>query len=244
MNTVISYCTNDYRFIKSNIEQCLKFSDKIIIPICDHFLDGTPENKELLERTYELKSLGNIIFIEFEWNDQHSSRYWHNMARWLGHIEADSEYVLHLDADEIFDGDLMKQYLQTEDHKNYDVVSFECYWYFREPIYRSTRTEMAGSIFKKSIWTQNLAFTDAERWSYRHTSLRCKEHCTLNGQVISNHFSWVRNRDQMLMKVKAWGHSKDKNWVDLVNEEFSRDFNGSDFVHAYSYNIVENRFNV
>ena len=103
---------------------------------------------------------------------------------------------------------------------------------------------MAGSIFKKSIWTENIAFTDAERWSYRHTSLKCKEHCTYEDQIISNHFSWVRTKDQMLTKVKSWGHNKDKNWIDLVNEEFSRDFNGTDFVHAYSYNIVENRFNV
>ena len=29
-----------------------------------------------------------------------------------------------------------------------------------------------------------------------------------------------------------------------IEEEFSRDFNGTDFVHGYSYNIVENTFNI
>lgn len=32
ITTVISYCTNDYRFIKFNIEQCLKFTDEILYP--------------------------------------------------------------------------------------------------------------------------------------------------------------------------------------------------------------------
>lgn len=244
VDTVISYCTNDFRFIKSNIEQCLKFSNRIIIPVCDHLLDGTPENKELLEKTYQLKDMGNIVFIEFEWNDKYPSRHWHNVARWLGHIESTTDYVLHIDADEIFQGDLMKEYLETRDHENYDVVSFACYWYFREPTYQSTKTEIAGSLFKRDAWTQDIAFTDAERWSYRGTRLKYKEPCTYGGRVISNHFSWVRTKDQMLKKVKSWGHNKDKNWTELVEEEFSRDFNGTDFVHAYSYNIVNNTFNV
>lgn len=244
MNTVISYCTNDYRFIRSNIEQCLKFSDKVIIPICDHFLDGTSENKDILQRTYELKNLGNVVFIEFEWNNQHPSRYWHNMSRWLGNMESESDYVLHLDADEIVDGDLMNQYLKTGDHLSYDVVSFECYWYFREPIYQAKKTEMAGSLIKKCIWTPNIAFTEAERWAYRGTNLKYKEHCTHLDQVISNHYSWVRTKEQMINKVKSWGHNKDKNWVELVEEEFNRDFNGTDFVHGYSYNVVNNRYDV
>ena len=48
----------------------------------------------------------------------------------------------------------------------------------------------------------------------------------------------------MLKKVLNWGHKNDKNWSDLIEEEFSRPFNGTDFVHGYNYNIVENKFNI
>jgi hypothetical protein len=48
----------------------------------------------------------------------------------------------------------------------------------------------------------------------------------------------------MLRKVKNWSHKNDRNWDDLIEEEFSRDFNGKDFVHNYSYEIVENKFKI
>lgn len=64
------------------------------------------------------------------------------------------------------------------------------------------------------------------------------------GNPIVHHFSWVRNKEDMLKKVKNWGHNSDKNWINLVEKEFSRPFNGTDFVHGYEYNIVENKFNL
>lgn len=59
-----------------------------------------------------------------------------------------------------------------------------------------------------------------------------------------NHFSWVRSKQEMLLKVKNWGHNNDRDWLSLIEEEFSRDFNGIDFVHGYSYTLVDNTFNL
>lgn len=42
--TVINYCTNDYKFIGYCIAEAGAFSAQVIVPVCDHFLDGTPEN--------------------------------------------------------------------------------------------------------------------------------------------------------------------------------------------------------
>jgi hypothetical protein len=39
----------------------------------------------------------------------------------------------------------------------------------------------------------------------------------------------------MLKKVSTWAHKTDKNWNALIEEEFSREFNGTDFVHNYKY---------
>lgn len=252
METVISYCTNDFRFIKSNVEQCLKFSKKVVIPVCDHFYDGSPENKDLLEKTKELERMGNVMVIPFEWNDtiipayHNMSTYWHNLARWIGHNATESEYVLHIDADEIFDPDLMNRFLHSKEHEKYDVCSFECYWYFRDPTFRAKTTEIAGFLFKRGVWTEQFAFTNFERVSYRHASPRfnCKENVRVDGQVVCNHFSWVRTKEEMLKKVDSWAHKNDRDWRSAIEKEFKHDFSGRDFVHGYTYEVVENKFNI
>jgi hypothetical protein len=59
-----------------------------------------------------------------------------------------------------------------------------------------------------------------------------------------HHYSWVRTKEEMLRKVKSWTHSGDRDWVSQVEKEFAHEFNGTDFVHGYEYNIVENKFNL
>jgi hypothetical protein len=54
-----------------------------------------------------------------------------------------------------------------------------------------------------------------------------------------HHYSWVRTKEEMLRKVKAWGHTNDKDWNTLIEEEFSREFNGKDFVHGYNFEILK-----
>lgn len=242
ITTVINYCSNDFRFLQKNITEALKFSEKVIIPISSHFFDGTLENKEDLEKTYKLLELSDkITFIEYGWDDRKSARYHHNMSRWIGLQDSTTDYVLLADADEIVDGDLMNRYLQTKKYLNYDVIAFACYWYFREPIYRATTTELAVSLWNKHICKESLIFNESERWSYRfRNDLRVLENETYNGEVMCHHYSWVRTYEQMLKKVQSWGHTSDKDWISLVNEEFSREFNGTDFVHHYTYDIVPN----
>ena len=52
ISTVISYCTNDYQFIKHAIDSVRPFSRQVIVPVVDHFFDGTEEN--LVEVMLEL----------------------------------------------------------------------------------------------------------------------------------------------------------------------------------------------
>jgi glycosyltransferase involved in cell wall biosynthesis len=186
-----------------------------------------------------------VHVIEYEWDITKSPRWHHNMSRWIGIQHTDTEYLLLLDADEIFDGTLFAKYLATGKHLDYDVVSFSCYWYFREPVYRATTPEMAGSLYKKSICTDALIFSDMERWAYRqHSDLKVIENERVDDIVISNHYSWVRTKKEMLRKVISWGHASDRDWVNAVHEEFSRPFNGTDFVHGYRYEIVSNIFDL
>ena len=245
IDTIINYCTIDFKFIERNIQECLKFSNNVIIPVSSHLFDGTPENNELLEKTYKLgEGHPNVSFIQYKWHDDQPARFFHNFSRWVGLQYSTADYVLMLDADEIVDGDMMKEYLEQNIHQSYDVIAFKSYWYFREPTLQSTTTELAASLWKRSICTPNLIFHDSERWSYRFTTLHAKEEETLKGKIICHHFSWVRSEADMIKKVKSWGHNIDTDWVSLVEEEFSRHFNGTDFVHHYRYITVPNQFNI
>jgi len=54
----------------------------------------------------------------------------------------------------------------------------------------------------------------------------------------------VKTKLQMLQKVSSWGHHADKNWTELIEKEFEREFNGYDFVHGYRFESVINQFNI
>ena len=48
----------------------------------------------------------------------------------------------------------------------------------------------------------------------------------------------------MLKKVRAWGHKGDRDWVTLVNQEFTAPFRGTDFIHGYTYKSVKPAFDI
>lgn len=56
ISTALQYNTNDFRFLKANLTQANKFSDEIIVTICDHFYSGEPEDQDLLEKSKEIIS--------------------------------------------------------------------------------------------------------------------------------------------------------------------------------------------
>jgi hypothetical protein len=117
--TVIHYCTNDFRFLRKIVDEANKFSKFIIIPVCDHFFNGVPENRALLNRTYQ--KFPECQFIEFEYHPKRiynpflidcSSEerewgfFWHSTSRYTGTLFMSEpvDYLLFLDSDEVIDG--------------------------------------------------------------------------------------------------------------------------------------------
>jgi cellulose synthase/poly-beta-1,6-N-acetylglucosamine synthase-like glycosyltransferase len=132
IGTVINYCTLDYRFIRFCINAVVPFSSQIVLVAADHFFDGTPENRELLNKTYE--EARNIDIVEYAWQESNPI-FSHNMSRWNGlqKLRDDTEFVLFLDADEIVDRKFLECLLGFEDLLlKYDAFLCKCYWYFRE----------------------------------------------------------------------------------------------------------------
>lgn len=238
VSVVISYCSNDKCFIKPLIKQCKIFTDEIVIVSCSHYFNGEKDNE--LE---DLSPLGVNHFI-FDYLPNNDIKYHHNYARFKGLELSRREFVLFLDADEIPDGNLMNNFLMEVGLQHNSIINFKCYWYFREPIYRALRNEICGLLAHRSLLTENLFFTPLERWSYKLYNIPSIEDADHNGLVILHHFSWVKTKSQMLKKVSSWGHHADKNWIELIEKEFEREFNGYDFVHGYRFESVINQFNI
>jgi hypothetical protein len=251
ISTIMLYSTNEFRFLEANLKQLSKFSDEIIITICSHFFSGDPENEELLKTSLDIISKYNKCIVKiFEWeNLDKKPRYYHNLSRKIGTSIAKNEWLFFVDADEIPDNNF-KDWFDTVKHTENAYV-LTCSWYFRQPIYRAKSNETNGLVVLKKdcnwdldsnlereqiyqkLWDENRIF---------HGDI--SPVLGLDGEVLIHHYSWVRSKEQMIKKVKNWSHKYDRDWVSLVEEEFSRDFNGTDFVHNYSYEIVENKFKI
>lgn len=238
ISVVISYCSNDEAFIQPLLNECKKFSDDIVIVSTNHFLDGQYDvNLKDLTQT-------KVKHLIYPWEVNQEPKYWHNHNRFLGLKESIGDYVMFLDADEIPDGDLMKEFLDSGIHSSVPIVTFECYWYFREPIYQAISTERCGVIIHRSFISEELIYHPMERWSFELTQIPYLDKVRHNNQILMHHLSWVRTKEQMLKKVNSWAHKSDKHWVSLIEEEFQYSFKGRDFVHNYRYNEVDNIFNI
>lgn len=245
VSVVINYCTNDERFIRKSLNNVLKVTDDVVVPISDHFFDGTPENFKSLEDL--IIEYPNVTFKVYRWNNSQFPRYWHNYSRIIGTHFAKYDWILYLDSDEIIEVEPFKKFLNS-DLNQYDSYKLACYWYFREPIYQSTHWEDSPVLVKKNLVNINPFSVYLEREQmHEMLDVRKKRMVTIDGLPFVHHYSWVRTKDEMIKKVKTWAHNEDnlgKNWVELIEDEFSGEFKGTDFVWKYTYNIVENKFNL
>jgi hypothetical protein len=250
LSVILQYSTQDFRFLEVNLKQTSKFADQIIIPICSHFFNGSPENEELLKKSFDViaKFPKAKAFI-FPWEGEKPPNYYHNLSRAIGTDKSLYEWLLFIDADEIFEDSFLPWFESIKEGT--EAWVFTCYWYFRSPEYRSTKTESAGILLRKRDCYWRLDDVLERQQLYQHLwdqgKLRLGDFeniLDLEGNVMLHHYSWVRTKEQMLNKVSSWGHKNDKPWITLVEEEFSREFNGTDFVHGYDYDIVNNKFNL
>jgi len=237
--TIISYCSNDERFIRRCIDNALKVSDQVIVPISDHLFDGTPEDIESIKVL--AKEYPTVDFTLFEWTAGKHPRYWHNMSRHIGYtlLKEDVEWVLYLDSDEILDADQFNKFTKEQTFNLHDSYKLGCYWYFRDEQYRATTYEDSPVLVRKNLITIDVNNLSTER-EQLHEALNVQKRrmVLVDGKPLVHHYSWVRTKEQMLQKVKAWGHSSDKDWVSLIEEEFSRPFNGKCFINNYIFETV------
>ncbi len=245
--TLISYSSSDFPFLKHCLFEAKKFSKKIIVTACDHLFNGEEENIKHLLSSFSRFDFATFIIYPFIPDLIPSRIYkknpppylWHNLARLSGfcHLDNSVDYVLFLDVDEIVDGARFKNWLDCREYLSFDALRPANYWYFRSPHFQATTFEDTAVLAKKKSISYKSLLHPLERDAIFEGAKGNKARGVLDqgGNPLIHHYSWVRTKNQMLKKVSTWGHKNDRNWKDLVEKEFSKDFTFKDFVHGYDF---------
>ena len=254
--TIINFCTNESRFLKVSLEQALTYSAQVIVPVCDHFFDGTPENRHLLEAIY--RAFPEVQFVEYPFIPKRipkgifktvaPAHFWHSLSRLIASsfLDEEIESVLFLDADEIPDGSRFSEWLGCSDYTLHTALKMANYWYFREPRYRAEKWEDSIVLAQKRALQPHLLLRQEEREAIYDSLPGPKRRMVVgvDGNPMFHHYSWVRTEEEMMKKVRSWGHREDRDWEALVKKEFAGPFQGVDFVHNYRFQTVEPAFEV
>ena len=256
ISVVINFCSLEREFLNICLRECMKFSNDIVVSYGSHFYDGSIEDHEYIKQ--EISNNKNVHFVEYEVDvtvDLYKQRgvekrphaYWHNLARWTG-LKAlkGNEWILFLDVDEIPDGERLKAWsLETQLDKN-TSYSLANYWYFKSPNYQATDWEETTKIIYANNITEHSIFGDSERDHLQNSAGKITAHCVLGLDALPliHHYSWVREKEVLLRKIKSWGH-KDQ-IADPINyvESIFKNKNINDFVYNYKYKYVYNQFEI
>lgn len=243
VSVIISYCSLERRFIEPLLREVSKFADEIILTTYDRLIVGDREPIEELTflAGFSECETGLLVLPAMDLSDP---KYFHNHLRHEGFKYSRFSWLLFLDGDEIPDGDNFRALFDSGLLREFDAVSFACYWYFRSAKFRAKTLETCALLCRREIINPQVMYTSYERRIFEILpGIKFVGGMCLSKGPILHHYSWVRTKEEMLKKV-AWGHQRDKDWRALIEKEFSSQFQGIDFVHGYSYDTVTDIFNI
>lgn len=236
IGTVISYCTNDYRFISKCIEEAKVFSNQILVVVCDHFFNGEEENRVLLDSTYA--SHPDCQFIEFAYYPDHIyskyhtidpasedwAIYWTATTRYIGlqYMSREIEHVLFLDSDEVVEGTRFLKWFESGKEREFEVMRFGSYYYAIRADLQSELYVNLPLIVKKECFQGLTLLNSLERiGAYRsHVGPKREYVLGLDEKPLVHHYSWVRTKQEALQKGRTWAHRNDADWDALIKDAF------------------------
>ena len=234
---IVCFCTNDYRCIKKCLQE-LSFLDQIIVPVCDHLFDGTPENRKLLDLTYYENPHAQFVEFAYDFNQLYNPHtlcepgnpnwafYWHSTARLVGyfHLDPSIEHVLFVDCDEIFEGQRFKEWLATDAHKEYAVMRPFGLYYFRSARHAAKVIHTAPLLAPVKKLSPQIIFDVKERYgmTLKIQGKKMLGITGLDGMPLYHHYSWVHTKEEALKKARSWGHRHDKDWCPEIEAEFAK----------------------
>lgn len=260
---VINYSSLEKNFIHGLLKQCNLITKNIVISYGSHLYTGIKEDSdEILLSFKELYPSNTFIKYDVNINDDllknkgvvnRPTAYWCNLARWNGYIELKDkvEWIIFIDADEIPDASLFNEWLsETTLYPTYNY-KFANYWYFKS--YRNQSMQFEDSILMvhKNNLNDTVIFHDDERDGILKMTPHIKQFRMVknkNSMPMWHHFSWVRNRQGIINKLKNFAHRddlfKDENVAEKIADYIYRDNNINDIIHNYQYKLVDNIFEV
>lgn len=252
--TIINFCTNDDRFLKKAVDEVQKFSHQILVPVCDHFFDGTEENRDLLNQTY--LQFPSIHFLEFRYTsdklytpyiqrlptDEDWGCLWHSTARYLAflYLSDEIDHLLFLDADEIVEGIKFKDWLARTNLKTSNAYWFSSYCYGFEASKRAPHLQQTALLVKREALSPLKILNSQERFGIFGSLPGPKKLDTtyLDGSPMIHHYSWVRPEEECLKKASTWGKKHHCNWP-LWIENAKREMNDYQDVVPYFDPLLE-----
>lgn len=263
IGVIVNFCSNDGHLIGPSLDQLNQFASRVLVTYTDHFYNGQPENLELVKKI--IRQNPGVEFVKIKYHlveppipericqliprstnlrPLYGPHYWACFARYIGYRKInkkDLDYLMFLDADEVIDGKRFRLYLDKKDYRRYQALHFSCYFYFRDPQHRATVNEGCGLFIKNTTLNKKtfLSHFDRENVFRKMPGPKRKFVLGPDQRPMIHHYAWARGLENMLQKVSTWGHSRERDWVSLVRNEFSHPFNGTDFLRGYRYRRVK-----
>lgn len=242
----LTYCTNDYAFLKSCIDHISPCVDEIVVSMCDRMWNGDAENLKLMQKSADENP--SAKFVSFEYNPSYGTMQHNMFSRMVAvaNVETNPDYIMFLDADEIVETQRFIQWWDSQSSSEMmDGYSLLSYWYFRDFQYRAKDMPDADAIVilknNPSIINQSIYDIGYDRQSFfiKNPTTKKVRHCPIGETPFVHHYSWVRTKSAMLKKVSSWGHSKDRDWASAIHQEFDAPFRGHDLVFGKQYDTVQ-----
>jgi hypothetical protein len=250
--SAIHYCTNEYRFIRKLIEEVQKFSQLILIPVCDHFFNGEKENRALLDRTYQ--EFPDCQFIEFAYypdrlydrsltgytiQSREWGKLWHATSRYIAaqFIPREMEYILFIDSDEIIEGDRFLKWLDQGLYQSFEALRLAGYIYSTQARFRADKLVNTALMVRQETLDISKMIHPNERQRIFNISPNPKTALfDGDGTPFVHHYSWVRTKEECSRKIQTWGHRLDQDWNPVIRNLFE---NPEEICNTFDFSLEE-----
>lgn len=261
ISTAIITCSNDVAILPFTIAHASRFSSAISVVYSHCLWNGKPDNWQAVETAIESAKnrpeffkfceVRPVLFEFEEWMGRTHSLNGVEPGMRQASVDAvdDADHCLLLDGDEVVDPILFADWMEYNKQnyhniKNGFAVRFLCHYYFRTPRIRAIQSkEEAGLMIPKELFSAVASATgNIHIRSGFLTYPGYKTLVTFNGEPMIHHYSGVRSKATLISKVTAWTHRNDfpnTNWVELLEDEFSHEFDGTIPFHNYPTEVVE-----
>lgn len=264
ISVIMPYCSNDYRFLRPNILQLLKFTDSIYIIYSDCFWNGELENEEIISKSINENSevefikvpyvhknppipelLCRLIPKRFIFRPVYGPRYFEGLVRWKGYLKAkkdNPDYFLFLDTDEIVDAHRFMKWLKKGLNLKLNAMIFSSYEYLKSPRFQAKNWSDKVVLVKNINIAKKDFFTYWIRKRFYQTSPppKRKNVVGLDGLPMVHHYSWIRDEKQFLKKVDITSiHGLSNRKKRRIKKEFSKQLSDQETVWGKEFVKVE-----